>query len=329
MAGLAAVSCMRNEAMFVVEWLAHHLACGFDRVGVVTNTCTDGTDAILAQLAAADPRFLHRDVTPAPGEAPQVAGMRAAFATPGLGDADWLLHCDADEFLHVRCGEGRVQDLLARMPDDEPTDCIAIAWRVFGDGGLVEWPGGSVVETFTRADTRIRPKTILHKSMFRPARFGRAIDHMPKDPVAPDVALRNTRGERMNPANLFHPTHARFKAVKDKRLTWDNACLHHYAIRSRDLFLMKNLRGDGMGHVSVKYFLNSNFHRWYNRNGTEVPEARRLMSETARLMRDLRAICDVAALDRAAYLRFVETRNRVLTPAQVAAWTLRRPVAAE
>jgi hypothetical protein len=329
MAGRAAVSCMKNEAMFVVEWVAYHLVCGFDRVGVVTNGCTDGTDAILAQLAAADSRILHVDVCPAPGESPQVVGMKRVFETPGLGDAEWLLHCDADEFLHVTCGAGRVKDLLERMPGSAPTDCIAIAWRPFGDSGLERWEGGRVMEIFTRADRKPRKTTVLHKSMFRPDRFGRAIDHMPKDPIANDIILRNTRGERMNPANLLHPRHARYRDVKPKRMTWANASLNHYAIRSRDLFLMKNLRGDGMGLTSTKYYLNSTFYRRYNRNVVEVPGVAQHAMTTERVMRELRAIGDVAALENEAYRTFVETRDRVLTAEQIDEWTYRQQLAAE
>ena len=40
------VACMRDEALFVVEWVAHHLAVGFDRIIVYTNDCSDGTDRL-------------------------------------------------------------------------------------------------------------------------------------------------------------------------------------------------------------------------------------------------------------------------------------------
>eukprot|EP01031_Cornospumella_fuschlensis_P051938 gene51938-63505_t len=45
------VACMRDEALFVVEWVAHHLAAGFDRIIVYTNACSDGTDRLLDAMA--------------------------------------------------------------------------------------------------------------------------------------------------------------------------------------------------------------------------------------------------------------------------------------
>jgi hypothetical protein len=314
----AAVACMRNEAIFVLEWLAHHILTGFGTVAVVTNDCDDGTDELVARLAAADARILHLPNEVPPGEAPQVSGMRAALADARLGAADYLLHCDADEFLHVSCGTGRVADLLQRLGNP---DCVAIAWRPFGDSGLHRWTGGLVTETFALADSHPRPATALHKSLFRPARFGRAIDHMPKDPVSPDIRLVNTRGDAMNPRSLFHSTHARFRRNDAALLTWENACIHHYAIRSTDVFLMKNLRGDGMALDRPKYRLNSTFHRRYNRNLVPVPEARRMAEATRRLVEEFRTFPKIADLERQAYVRFAEARDRHLTPDRIAHWT--------
>ena len=44
------MACMKDEAMFVVEWVAYHLVIGFDTVVVCTNNCSDGTDALLDRL---------------------------------------------------------------------------------------------------------------------------------------------------------------------------------------------------------------------------------------------------------------------------------------
>lgn len=49
------VACMRDEALFVVEWVAHHLASGFDRIIVYTNDCADGTDRLLDAMASVVP----------------------------------------------------------------------------------------------------------------------------------------------------------------------------------------------------------------------------------------------------------------------------------
>jgi hypothetical protein len=35
-----ALLCVRNEAAFLLEWLAHHRAAGFDDFVVFSNACT-------------------------------------------------------------------------------------------------------------------------------------------------------------------------------------------------------------------------------------------------------------------------------------------------
>ncbi len=47
-----AVLTVRNEGSFLIEWLAHHRACGFSDFLVFSNDCTDGTDLMLDRLAA-------------------------------------------------------------------------------------------------------------------------------------------------------------------------------------------------------------------------------------------------------------------------------------
>ncbi len=244
----AVASCMRNEAIFLLEWVAYQHVVGFDSIVVATNDCTDGTDAICDELAKAGVLH-HVHNTVAPGQAPQMAGMARVLALPVMETVDYLLHCDADEFLNVSCGDGRVADLIDTIG---PADCIALAWRPFGDAGIETWDGGLVIERFDRSAPNLWPAIIMHKSMFKPRRFGRAIDHMPKDPVDPSAKLVNTKGEEMSNFSLYHPTHARFRRSPDALLTWENACLHHYAIQSQDVFLMKNLRGDGMAAETKK-----------------------------------------------------------------------------
>ena len=44
------LSCMRNEGMFLLEWIAYYRVIGFEKAVVVTNNCTDGTDLMLDRL---------------------------------------------------------------------------------------------------------------------------------------------------------------------------------------------------------------------------------------------------------------------------------------
>lgn len=146
----AVMACMRNEAMFVSEWVAYHLAIGFDQVFVCTNNCTDGTDAILDHLARLAPVYHIRN-DGLGGLAPQRAGVLKVLAHPALAAAEWLLHIDADEFLNIHHGNGQVSDLLAHI---DGFDAAAFTWRLFGDSHITAWEGGLVTERQTLCEAR-------------------------------------------------------------------------------------------------------------------------------------------------------------------------------
>ena len=44
------LSTMKNEGPFILEWVAHHKALGFDNIVVCTNDCEDPTVEILKYL---------------------------------------------------------------------------------------------------------------------------------------------------------------------------------------------------------------------------------------------------------------------------------------
>ena len=50
---VTAVTAMKNEGAFIVDWIAHHRAVGVDRFLVYTNDCEDGTDRLLDRLLVA------------------------------------------------------------------------------------------------------------------------------------------------------------------------------------------------------------------------------------------------------------------------------------
>ena len=86
-ARVSLVSCMKDEGMFVVEWVAHHIGLGFDKITVFTNNCSDGTDHLLARLQTLG-YVRHIDHAPAEGVSPQINAMRIAMADPSIVDTE-------------------------------------------------------------------------------------------------------------------------------------------------------------------------------------------------------------------------------------------------
>lgn len=313
------VACMKDEGPFVLEWVAYHRVLGFDRIFVITNDCSDGTDAILDRLQELG--HVTHIVNPMhPGLGPQASGMKELFSRGDVQALDWLLHIDADEFLNISIGGGTLDDLF---PVIDHADAVALLWRPFGNNGVERWEGGLVIETFDRTQGVPRTTNAGHKTLFRPARFGSATDHMPKEPKDPETVLVNALGTSLRADALYERNTSRFRLSRDA-LTWNNACINHYAIRSLDSFLLKNDRGNGMGYDSRKYYRNSNFFRRNNKNGMQDLGIQRHLSA---VKQELQLYLDdpvLGPLQDQALDTFRRRRDHVLTPENLAAWEIPR-----
>lgn len=240
MNGITLMSLGKNEGMFLVEWLAHHFALGIDRVVMATNDCDDGSPDLLHAIGRHFPVHHVENSAPMGQLSIHERANRRMMALPQVAKADWVLHVDPDEFLNVRVGDGSVRALADLHAD---ADAVAILWRIFGDNGRRYWDGGFVTEAFWMCEETI-PEGRAHKSLFRPSVFGWSSPHMPKEPNKPVDELRivNTRGEALPLEHNMKPRRTGY-ALPMELMTWDNACVHHYQVKSRDLSLLKLDRG--------------------------------------------------------------------------------------
>ncbi|SNS81225.1 glycosyltransferase family 2 protein [Antarctobacter heliothermus] len=313
---IALAACMRNEGIFVLEWLAHHRALGFDPVIVVTNDITDGSDTLLDALAAKG-LVTHIAQTVPAGAAPQDSGMDRVLRHARDRGISHILHIDSDEFLALL--DGSLADLMTRT---EQADVVAVPWRAFGDSGVTHWsPGDLVTERNTHAEAAPVPRETKTKCLFRVASFARATDHNPLDPQVDDPVVMTPDAELLDNRTLYNAKSARFRphyiAARPK-----TAQLFHYAIRAQDCFLMKNDRGDGQGRQGeAKYHLNSAWHRKANRNEVEERALADCAPALRKTLAEWRADPAIAKAEKACQDWFIARRAQLLTPENRAAWT--------
>ena len=153
--GRVIVGCMKNEAPYILEWIAYHRAIGFDTFLIYTNDCADGTDDILSRLQ--DMGILHhRKNDNWSGKSPQQHALRKAMREPVIRQADWVLHIDVDEFVNVRTGNGTLDDFLTRVPD---ATNVAMTWRLFGHNDVKEIADRFVIDQFDHCAPKYCPKS--------------------------------------------------------------------------------------------------------------------------------------------------------------------------
>lgn len=228
------VATVRNEAPYLLEWVAHHLEVGFTDIVVYQNDSDDLTHETLAALR--DIGAIRYFYNCAKVGAHQVQAYTRASQLPGYAEADWAMALDLDEFLVVKAGAGHLADLFARLPE---ADCLHLNWRLFGHSGHLLPTDDLVTERFQRARTPITAQDFgAYKCLFRPAVFGRPGIHRPADPKVAPEAIRYANGSGLTP-----PAYQ----LRNFNSTDPGSCrlaqINHYITRDVASFLLKGQRG--------------------------------------------------------------------------------------
>jgi hypothetical protein len=257
---VTAVLTVRNEGAFLLEWLAHHRACGITDFLVFSNDCEDGTEAMLDRLAAMG--WLTHLPNPGPhGEGPQWAALKRADKHPLVRDADWVLPLDIDEFVNVHTGNRTIPALLAALPE---ATAITLTWRLFGNGGIVAYADRPVTETFTRAAPSVLHwpwRAALFKTLVRnDGSYAKLGVHRPRAPVA----------ERMAEQRWFDGSGRELpKAFQSQRIfspygrnNYVLAQINHYPLGAIESYILKCDRGRAVhegDRLGMDYWVERNF----------------------------------------------------------------------
>ena len=231
------VSTMKNEAPYILEWVAYHKAIGFDAFLIYTNDCTDGTDFMLDRLEELGHVTHRRNEVLRRG--PHKSALKYAMKEDLYAQADWVYVTDADEFLNVKAGDGRVRDLVEVYPD---ADVIPVTWKHFSNDGVTELPSDFLIRQFTDAepsapDPNAAEKGRFVKSLFRPdARIDKLGLHGPNylDEVKGQLRFGSAETAADPDADAMRP---------QSEFGYDVAQVNHYAVRSVDAYLLKRDRG--------------------------------------------------------------------------------------
>ncbi|MCA0994594.1 glycosyltransferase family 2 protein [Alloyangia pacifica] len=288
---ICAVTCVKNEGPFVLEWVAYHRLIGVTDFLVYSNDCDDGTDALLNALAPAGVVHLPN---PAEGRNYQMEALKDAARQDLVTGADWIWVADVDEFPNIHVGDHSFAALIEACGNPQ---AISLSFQFFANDGVETFEDRPVIGQFCRAhnpdlwcdQSAIEVKTLVRRDF--PLQYFGAHRPFARKSRAPeswtDGAGRAVPGPFLSAAK---PRRIRkFPAAGARRF----ATLNHYALRSVDSYLVKTERGDVNREGRVfdeSYWQERNDPAWEDRS------IQRMLPALEEEIAALRALPEVARL---------------------------------
>ncbi|PCJ04973.1 MAG: glycosyl transferase family 2 [Rhodobacteraceae bacterium] len=302
-----AIVTLRNEAAFLLEWLAHHRSVGFTDFLVFSNNCQDGTDAMLDHLQAAGQLTHVRNDGPYDKRGIQFTALKSADKHPLVQQADWILALDIDEFVNIHAGDGTLPSLLQALPQ---ADAVTLTWRLFGNNDQLRYLDHPVTSRFTRCAPEIIQwpwRATMFKTLYRNnGTYQKTGIHRPRhaDPSRlKDFRWFDCEGHELGPE------------FKTKRLFSDYgrpnfnlAQMNHYALGAMESYVLKADRGR-VNHsdlpLGLDYWVERNF------NTDTDTSISRYAQKTAACLEQLKSDKELSALHDAS-VTWRHTRFRAL-----------------
>lgn len=231
----AVVGTMRNDGIYIMEWVAHYLALGFEHLFVYTNDNTDGSEELLARLAKHGVvTLIETEIT---GEVPPEAKAfgHALHLLPELRDFEWALFVDSDEYLVLADEyDNSMSNAFAALARRYPAGNVAgicYDWLWFVSGMAFWREPGLLCERFQHA----RPHW-LAKCLIRP-RLVQSMRRQHHPEPAPGCPVVDSAFDRIDLKQIWERKTAQYAGGR----------INHYWPRSFQEFAVKKARGAALG----------------------------------------------------------------------------------
>lgn len=257
-----AVLTVRNEAAFLLEWLAHHRAIGFTDFLVFSNDCQDGTDTMLDRLAEMGELTHVRNDGPYDAGGIQFTALKKAEKLDIVQQADWILALDIDEFVNIHVGDHSLTALLQALPE---ATAITLTWRLFGNNGIVDYTDTPVTQTFTQCAPVVMYwpwRSAMFKTLYRnDGTYKKVGVHRPRSPDKSRLEASRwfdgegrELGEQFKTRRLFsNYGQSNYRLVQ----------MNHYALGAMESYVLKAARGRAVHSdhmLDVDYWVDRNFN---------------------------------------------------------------------
>jgi hypothetical protein len=284
----AVIGTMRNDGIYITEWVAHYLALGFDHLFIYTNDNTDGSDELLSLLAQHGIiTLIENEISGAvPPEAK--AFGHALNVLSELRDYEWALFVDSDEFfVPAQAYDNSVRNLLASITRTSPDNRVAgvcYDWLWFISDMIFGREPGLLCERFQHA----RPHW-LSKCLVR-VRDVLSMRHQHHPELVSGYEVVDSAFQPLDLARIWERRQPQYSGGR----------INHYWPRSFEEFAIKKARGAALGidnnlydRPYEKFFAWNGYASPGNRYATD-PRLLRSVKERIDMLRTLEGIAACA-----------------------------------
>ena len=151
----------KDEQKIICDWVSHYLKLGFDKIFIYDNMSEPSIESSLREKNLLNNKIFIK-IDPV-----QYSNQPVIYheCIDENKDLDWLLLCDADEFLWLK--EGTIKDFLSKFSEDTCT--VLINWLVYGTSNLQTYDRNkSVFKQFTMREEYSHFWNRFVKSFVRP-----------------------------------------------------------------------------------------------------------------------------------------------------------------
>jgi hypothetical protein len=308
---ITAITCVKNEGPFLLEWIAFHQSIGVTDFLFYSNDCDDGTDTLLDALAQLN-HVTHLP-NPAEGRNYQMEALKDAKKQDIVLNADWVWIADADEFPNIHVGDHSFAALIDACDDPQT---ISLNFQFFANNDIEQFQDRPVIEQFTHShnpDLWCGEAAIEVKSLVRqdfPLHYYGAHRPFFKPKVKKNQRPSWTDGAGRDVPHRFlvaaNPRRIRrFPAAGARAF----ATLNHYALRSLDSYLVKNDRGDVNRENRA---FDDTYWRERNDPAWEDTSIQRYLPALKKQIDTLKAQGNIAALHEACVAAHIARRDALL-----------------
>jgi hypothetical protein len=283
-----AVLTVRNEGAYLLEWLAHHRACGFTDFLVFSNDCQDGTDLMLDRLQEMGLLTHVRNDGPYDQGGIQFTAYKMADRMEIVREADWIATLDVDEFVNIHVGDRTVGALIEEL---DWATAITLTWRLFGCNSQARYRDKPVTQTFTRAAPVVMYwpwRSAMFKTLYRnDGTYTKLGVHRPRAPDKDRLdGARWADGEGRELDEKFRTSRI---FSNYGRSNYKLVQLNHYPLGSMESYVLKADRGRAVHSdhmLGVDYWVERNFNQDEDLSILEM--APRMQAELVALKADAR-----------------------------------------